>query len=543
MKKLARLLSLILCLTMIFSSIACNGGKAEEKGISFEAPTSYVMEKAPLSTPKTFEIVYKLEDYFLERAGVLVGNYNGFDQAINVEIYQNGKPRFFYQDGLGKVYQYVLACDTRDSDWVHLAITWDFSTLKFYINGTLLQETILEISQEPIIKNPYAIGGDLRTDNKQYFKGQIASVALFDQVRSDEEIKADYDSFNKDSNGLMAYYQLSKKNNNPTLTDFSGNGFNLTIKSDWIESVSEPDDYEFSFMAIGDTQILTYHYPDKLKDVYDYVLDNVKRKKVKHVFGLGDITDDDKKREWETATAQIFRMDGIVPYSVIRGNHDIYSAGTSMNVLSYFDANFGSDTSPYAKQYVDYYKGYTLSSFKARNTVHKFSSSTRDYLVIALDYGADDDILAWATSVVESHPNHNVIVTTHSYINAKSKFVNKASGGAYPTRDYPKANDGDDMWEEFISQHENIVMVLCGHSPTSNVLLRKSTGVNGNEVAEILIDPQGLDETMKGMGMVATFYVSKDGKTITVDYYSTINKKYYKQNNQYTFQVETVERA
>ena len=214
-----------------------------------------------------------------------------------------------------------------------------------------------------------------------------------------------------------------------------------------------------------------------------------------------------------------------------------------MNMLSLFDTHFGKDTSPYAKQYIDCYKGYSNDSFKARNTVHEFSSATRDYLVVALDYGADDNILAWANEVVENHPNHNVIVTTHAYLTANGKFVTQVNGGAYPTRDYPGANDADNMWEEFISKHENIVMVLCGHSPTGDVLLRKSTGEKGNEIAEILVDPQGIDETMNAMGMVATFYVSEDGKTITVDYYSTTNKKYYKQNNQYTFQVETVERA
>ena len=118
---------------------------------------------------------------------------------------------------------------------------------------------------------------------------------------------------------------------------------------EWIKRVKEPSEYEFSFMAIGDTQILTYYYPDKLENVYDYVLDNVNKKNVKHVFGLGDITDKDTQKEWTVAIEQISRMDGIVPYSVIRGNHDLQSSRRQ----SYFEMYFGDSESAYSQQYVD----------------------------------------------------------------------------------------------------------------------------------------------------------------------------------------------
>ncbi len=539
MKKLIRSISLILCMVTLLLSFGCDcNPEQKEDGLSFTAFTTYNMEKALEQNPKTMEVVYSIESDFLGRAGVLVGNYNGTNQAINLEIHEGGKPRLFYQDGAGKTHEYKFNYDSRKSDWVHLAVTWDYTTVKFYIDGELKKEASLKISQAPKINNPFVIGGDLRSGNTQFFKGKIKSVALFSDVRTADEIASDYASFDTTADNLLSFHKIS----NEDLTDYANHGYTLKAKHDLIATVNEPSEYEFSFMAIGDTQIVTYYYPDKLKNIYDYVLDNVQKKKVKHVFGLGDITDDDNQREWDVAYEQISRMDGVVPYSVIRGNHDIYSAGRSMGVSSFFDTYFGKDTSPYAKQYIDCYRG-ASNAFKARNTVHEFSSSTRDYLVIALDYGPDDDILAWANEVAKNHPNHNIIVTTHAYLTANGKFVTKANGGAYPTRDYPKANDADNMWEEFISKHENIVMVLCGHSPTGSVLLRNSTGEHGNTVAEILVDPQGIDESLEAMGMVATFYVSADGKTVTVDYYSTVHNKYYRPENQYSFQIETIERA
>lgn len=147
-------------------------------------------------------------------------------------------------------------------------------------------------------------------------------------------------------------------------------------QTDWLDVGANVTDYDFSFMVIGDTQIITSEHPDKLKNIYDYVLDNVESKKVKHVFGVGDITDRDATSEWWTATEQISRLDGVVPYSVIRGNHDIYSANKKLSNKSYFDDYFGTDDCFYSDEYVDCYKG-DGNAFKARNTVHEFSTVGR----------------------------------------------------------------------------------------------------------------------------------------------------------------------
>jgi hypothetical protein len=275
--------------------------------------------------------------------------------------------------------------------------------------------------------------------------------------------------------------------------------------------------------------------------------------------GLGDITDADTDWEWDRATRQIARMDGVVHYSIIRGNHDIYSTRNhpdntskkdSMNYKSPFDEFYGAEDSPYAKQYTYFYDyGEGKENFRARNTVHFFSSSSRDYMVVALDYGPNDDILAWANGIIEAHPYHNVIITTHSYLQADGTTLDKGES-VYPSRNFADSNDGDKMWEKLISKHENVVMVLCGHMSCEDVLMVKRDGVNGNEVTQFLIDPQTMDlnpNTKEGdpnysTGMVATFYVDENGEDITVDWYSTSKGKYYRAKNNYSFKVNTIER-
>jgi hypothetical protein len=98
------------------------------------------------------------------------------------------------------------------------------------------------------------------------------------------------------------------------------------------------------------------------------------------------------------------------------------------------------------------------------------------------------------------------------------------------------------MWEKLIKNHENIVMVMCGHDPTDKVLLTQTKGVNGNTVSQFLIDPQGMDKS-GATGMVATFYVSENGEDVTVEWYSAVKQQYYKKSNNYTFKLNVIERA
>lgn len=283
----------------------------------------------------------------------------------------------------------------------------------------------------------------------------------------------------------------------------------------WLDEVEAPGEYDYSFAVIGDIQNLSFKYPSEVATVYNYVVDNIESQKIEHVFSLGDITEGSSEKEWINAQKAISVLDGKIDYSMVRGNHD-----GKEQYLKYF-----GNTSGYANQY----KASYLSSL---NTVVEFSAGNLDYLVVNLDYLPNDDILTWANSVVEAHPYHNVIVTTHAYINADgSKYV--------PT----SGNGGAELWDKFIKKHANITMVLCGHIDDENLEAIKTTGENGNVVTELLIDPQNTDLLFDGgVGLVAMLYFSNDGKNVELRYYSTIKKQYYKANNQFSFEVNTISR-
>ena len=84
---------------------------------------------------------------------------------------------------------------------------------------------------------------------------------------------------------------------------------------------------------------------------------------------------------------------------------------------------------------------------------------------------------------------------------------------------------------------KNVFLVLSGHDPCANVVTTQTKGVHGNTVTQMLIDPQGVDNSIGATGMVAMLYFSNDGKTITVENYSTVKEQFFMTENQYTIDI------
>ena len=274
-----------------------------------------------------------------------------------------------------------------------------------------------------------------------------------------------------------------------------------------------PDEYDYSIAVIGDTQTINRDRPEHMKTIYDYVVENVEAKKIVHVAGMGDITDQHQPREYETALEQFRRMDGLVQYSLQRGNHD-----TSDTFETYLGVN--STYCGYSSQYKEYFQNST-------NAVFEFSAGNLDYLLITLDFGPHDDVLEWANEVVAAHPYHNVIISTHGYLDENGNLIRKSSSSS--NTGLGGYNNGTDIWDKLVSKHKNIVMVLCGHTAVDDVVIRRTEGIHGNMVTQILVDTQYTDrDDIKaggdGLGVVSMMYFSNGGKTIDFRYYATIKE-------------------
>lgn len=491
-------------------------------GLSFDNLSWEYKTEGYDEAPRTYAIRYLLPKDFSDsaRAGVLFGNYDYTSKAcIGIEIHTGGKLRFYHRDAAGVESNLYApnSVDGRTDIWAQLTITVKNRTVTFYLNG--LKVGTKELAgdySEDAAKDIFCIGGDMRSNNTAYFQGKIKEIVLYEEALDGDTVAALYeDGVSAVTQSPIAHYDMTKASQDADIADLSGNGYNAKYKAIFFEDTTPVRDYAYSFAFIGDQQYLCDLYPEQTKAMYDWLIENKEEKKIEFVFGLGDITDRDTDTEWQTAIDAIGRLDGVIPYSLVRGNHD--SKAPFINSFS---------TDVYRNQFDGFYQDSILNSYRT------FTVGETDYLFVTLDYGANDDILAWASDIIEAYPDHRVIITTHAYLNSDGTTLDKTEDAAPSTSG--GTNDGDDMWNKLVSQHANIVLVVSGHIVSEQIVYRQDKGVHGNTVTQMLIDPQWLDANRCATGLVALFRFSEDGREIDVEYYSTAQGKHFLKENQFS---------
>lgn len=333
----------------------------------------------------------------------------------------------------------------------------------------------------------------------------------------------------------------------------------------WMEPGYD-DNYAYSIAFVGDTQYLTsgddYTGTRKLNQVYKYIADTAEERKLEHVFVLGDITDRGYRNdanlaskhvtpsytgEWELAKEAISQLNGVVSYSLCRGNHDDYIIDDYFNVPEYTDqfqdcGGFFSDSNGkhpvetsreelnpegyiYWTEKSGHYENSIVNSWKTENICGT------DYLFITVDYNPTEAVCTWLDNLLSEYPNHRAIITMHAYLNGSGNQILSEDGNTM----YPTGYHGSYLWTNIFSKHSNVLMVVSGHVPALNTVQTWAYGEEGNCVLQVLVDPQGYDakededgkiiQGTQDTGLVLYMNFSEDGNTITLDYYSTLLNK------------------
>ncbi len=564
-------LILSLVLILVSTALAFESSASTEEGISFTSKgdaDKWHMRKPLSDAPYSIEAWINVPTTIADdtRVGYLFSNYDGGsgtntyygnstygNRTISLEFIAGGIPQLIFgpDNGSGSLGTRATIkfdqVDVRTGEWMHLAVVKESDAVVCYVNGEKAQSVAnSQKYYKDDILQPYAFGADNRSGNSYYFRGSVKGLTVYKDVRTAEEINSDYTFGVKTSDpNMLLHYDIPSAPDGLIIKDLTGNGYDLMKKaydgytpsasdigakgtgSLGAGAVEDNTSYDYSFAVVGDTQYITTWdtaYIDGVKNenthldiLYDWILANKNKKNIKYVMGLGDITDKyntkyngsttgathDTAAEWAWAYSQISRLDGEIPYSVVRGNHD--------NEV-YFDQYFANDN--YKSQFVDPdYSDNSVCFFKegsVLNAYTKFTVGTEKYLLLLLDYDPGADVLEWAEAVVERNEDYRVIINTHSYLN-DDKNLN---------------SHGDAIWENVVREHENVLLVLCGHVICSNIVKAEREGEAGNAVTEILVNPQSRDGQYKydtKSGMVAMLYFSNGGKDVRVEWISTVN--------------------
>ena len=496
-------------------------------GMSFDANVTWATTETLTAIPTTYtasvNLPADLNDYIA--GGIIIGNVGNRaasnNSVFSFEVAAMGQPRVYWNSKLnGKTNLLFDEIDLRTGVWTTVTATIDTAASTVTVTAGEQSQTLSFTKALPPFDPytasdskgeyqqetgwmPLTIGGDTVDGNVNYFRGKIASVS------------ATY----ADGNEALSY----------TLTDTDADG--LVANQLWIREVEEPTDYEYSMVTVGDTQIINWYYPEAFGPIYDYIAAQATAAngKMSMVMGLGDITEmGTAEEEMQRANEHVSKLDGLVEYSMIRGNHDS---------PAYLEKYFG-----YAR-YKDKLGGSWDGS--ALNTWRTFVAGGVDYLLLTLEYYPKDATLEWAADVVASHPNHTVIVNTHAFLDYKGDLLTNRSINSFTTG--PAGDPDTSMWDILISKYDNIQLVLCGHISNQGVTQTVFPREGLSDVTAMLIDPQGMDASIGATGMINTFYFGAEKADGTVDIdvvtYSTARGEYYGTDSQFTTSIKLAPKA
>ena len=293
----------------------------------------------------------------------------------------------------------------------------------------------------------------------------------------------------------------------------------------------------FTIILLPDTQKYKHEVRGSRSHIFEnqtkWIVDHVIDKNIVLVLHLGDIVDYSDASQWHFASKNLNILNGIVPYVLAVGNHDISALdGTKSTRLfnKHFEkSNFNKFTS--RESNLTSLQG-VFEENHLENSYFRFNFQGDDYIVISLLYCPSDQMLGWANNIVATHPESKVVVITHSYLGSNSQHVKVGDKQNLSNCEtfWPegKGNEGQQIWEKLISKHSNIQFVFGGHLLPKRLV---SKGLNGNMVFEITTNYQHLENGGNGFLRLLTFF--SDGKRVLVQTYSPFLDEYLKDDQNF----------
>lgn len=301
------------------------------------------------------------------------------------------------------------------------------------------------------------------------------------------------------------------------------------------------DEKDFTIVLLPDTQ--NYSQPRKpgLEKIYvqqaEWIKSRAKADNIKFVIHLGDIVQNvrpGREHEWKNADRAHKVLDGAVPYSMLPGNHDLDQTLTEEKkwVLTRGTKGYNKYFPPSRFEKYAWYGGH-MGETNDNNYCH-FEACGMKFLVLSLEFAPRDEAIRWAEKICQAHKDHRVIVATHLYMNGEGRIGKPDK----PTNPYNLGgNDGERLWQKFVSKQRNIFMVVCGHIMNPPAYHQISKNAFGKPVREILCDYQGQDNG--GNGWLQTMrFVPSENKIYVKAYSPTLKQTRTEPPHGYTLEYD-----
>jgi hypothetical protein len=291
----------------------------------------------------------------------------------------------------------------------------------------------------------------------------------------------------------------------------------------------------FTILALPDTQYYSSNFPYIFDSQIEWIVAEHRVGNVAFVLTVGDIVDDDVPAQWANASRSLHMLDGVVPYVVVAGNHDYFGAGWVQNrntmIDTYFPVAMFATTPSFKGTFEDgrIANHYQLFDVPGGSTTGQGSAQ---WLVLSLEFGPRDEVLAWADAVVKQYAPIPAIIATHAYLyddNTRYDYVMRPDQAwnphSYPIGATPGAvNDGEEMWQKLVLPNSNIRFVFCGHVINDGVGRLTSTRPDGTVVHQVLSDYQNY--TLGGSGFLRVMQFFPQDHAVHVRTYSPFTDEF-----------------
>ncbi len=246
---------------------------SENSGLDFDGSNDYVnvsnSSSLQISSDITLEAWIKLDN--LSGSKIVIIKTDGgsaADMSYSLRVPSSGNVvRFAIGggsgvdfDGEGSVSETIDSPSLTSGIWYHVAGVRNGTTMTLYLNGKSVATST--ISSNSISVNSGSLDIGYFPSYGQYFDGQIDEVRIWNDARTEAEIKANmYSELSGLENNLAAYYPMNY-GSGTTIIDNSSNSNNGTMtnmdgSSDWVSNALFGQNYALDFDGSNDYIIVS----------------------------------------------------------------------------------------------------------------------------------------------------------------------------------------------------------------------------------------------------------------------------------------------
>ena len=274
---------------------------------------------------------------------------------------------------------------------------------------------------------------------------------------------------------------------------------------------------------LPDTQYYSEGHPEVYAQQTQWIVDQRRPLHIEAVLHVGDLVEVfDDPAQWVAASTAMRALDNLLPYVLVPGNHD-----TNANRQTPINTYFGPGSMPWITG--------TMAAGQIENNYALIDIGAQTWLVVGLEFGPRDAVVAWADTVLKAHPNNPAILLTHAYLFADGTRydVNVVDDQGNRQAFIPQVygytasqgiNDGEMLWQKLVLPNRNVRMVFCGHDSAAARLT--SSRPDGSLVHQMLSDYQWYGGDYFGYGYLRILRLDYVRRTITVDTYSPYLQQY-----------------